>query len=169
MEVRPERAEDVEGIRRVVRAAFARDQEAALVDALRRGAGRFVSLVATDDGRVVGHILFTEVEIGNAGGGLALGLAPMAVLPDVQRGGIGSKLVEAGLDACRAEGAELVVVLGHPEYYPRFGFVPADELGLSYPDPVPREVFMAQRLVPASSHSGTVRYRAEFEDVADDG
>ena len=93
----------------------------------------------------------------------AAGLAPMAVHPDLQRRGIGSRLVEEGLEACRAAGRELVVVLGHPDYYPRFGFTPAAGLGLVWEHDAPSEAFLALELVPgAAGEGGMVSYRPEF-------
>ena len=162
--VRPERLGDQAAVRRVNRRAFDGDLEAGLVDRLRAAGAHRVSLVAFDDAtdELVGHILFTEVAVSN--GATAIGLAPMAVEPARQREGIGSLLVEAGLAACRQLGFALVVVLGHPEYYPRFGFAPADSFGLEYEEDVPTEVFMALELSPGAAEglAGTVSYRPEF-------
>ncbi len=164
--MRPERPADVEEIREILVAAFEREDEADLVERLRDGTGPFLSLVAEQAGRLEGHILFTEVRIEPECPGLALGLAPMAVRPGAQRGGIGSTLIEAGLRACRAAGARLVVVLGHPDYYPRFGFRRANAFGLSYEMSVPLEAFMVQAFGPrAEVPGGTVRYRPEFGEI----
>ncbi|MCW8139428.1 MAG: N-acetyltransferase, partial [Planctomycetota bacterium] len=127
--VRPEAPGEVEAIRRVNDAAFGRPDEGRLVDALRGAARPFVSLVAREGDEVVGHALFTPVTVGATSSALALG--PMAVVPGRQGVGVGSALVRAGLDACRALGHEVVFVLGHPGYYPRFGFVPAGPRGLT--------------------------------------
>jgi putative acetyltransferase len=121
--IRPESIQDRQSIWHVNQAAFEGDAEANLVDALRDGGFVDVSLVAEVDGTVVGHILFSRVAIvAKIGTVNALSLAPMAVLPSHQRQGIGTKLVESGLATCREQGHKIVVVLGHPEFYPRFGF-----------------------------------------------
>jgi putative acetyltransferase len=153
--------------------AFGRPQEAALVDALRAAAHPHVSLVAVEDEEVVGHIFFSPVSIepedavSMATGALAMGLAPMAVLPRCQNQGIGSELVRAGLRACLRLGCAVVVVLGHPDYYPRFGFVPASRMGLRCEYDVPDEVFMATELVPdaLAGVRGLVKYHPEFGKV----
>lgn len=121
--IRPETDADREAIWNVHRAAFDGDAEANLVDALRSGGYVEVSLAAEIDGKIVGHILFSRIAIVSENGSVdALSLAPMAVTPGRQRQGIGGRLVEAGLEACRERGHEIVLVLGHPEFYPRFGF-----------------------------------------------
>ncbi len=133
--VREETPADRDAVRRVNDAAFGRDAEGRLVDALRGAVSPVVSLVACDGDEVVGHVLFTPVTVDGAWTAMALG--PMAVAPERQRAGVGSALARAGLDACRALGHDVVFVLGHPEYYPRFGFVPAPPRGLTCKWPVP--------------------------------
>ena len=123
MRIRPETAADLAAIREVNRLAFDGEDEARLVDALRDGGYVRLSLVAEEEGRVVGHILFSDLPIVTEGGTVqALALAPMAVIPSHQRRGIGSMLVGEGLRTCAEAGHRIVVVLGHPEFYPRFGF-----------------------------------------------
>lgn len=174
--VRPETPDDREAVRRVHELAFEQPDEARLVDALRAAGDAAVSLVAARDGAVVGHIVFSPVRVEGAGGaaegdrgGLVLGLAPMAVLPALQRRGVGGRLVRDGLARCRRLGAVGVVVLGHAEYYPRFGFVPASRFGLTSTYDVPDEVFMALELVPGalaeSRRDGArvVRYAPAFD------
>jgi len=159
---------DFPTIRRVNESAFEQPNEAILVDALRRTAGTYLSLVAEKDGRVVGHIIFTEVRVeSGAGSWDAVGLAPMAVIPEHQRQGVGSQLVRLGLDACMRQGHSVVVVLGHPAYYPRFGFVPAVTKGLRCEYPVPDEVFLVAELMPEAlaGRTGLVKYRPEFAKV----
>lgn len=164
--IRPEREHDAVDVREVNERAFGGDLEARIVDALR-GSDGSISLVATLDGRVVGHILFTPVTIEPPETRIRVaGLAPMAVRPEFQRTGIGSALVRAGLDECRRHGYAAVVVVGHPEYYPRFGFVQAHTRNLRYVDEVPREAFMAIELEPGAlpAGGGVVRYRPEFSE-----
>jgi len=165
--IRGERTGDSEPIHAVNVAAFPTDAEARLVDALRAQVHGFVSLVAELDDTVVGHIAFSPVTIGDDPDERVLGLAPMAVRPDRQGQGVGSALVTAGLQACRDAGAVAVVVLGHPDYYPRFGFRPASRFGLSCEYDVPDEAFMALELKPGtlSSCHGMVRYHPAFQDV----
>jgi putative acetyltransferase len=163
--IRPERAGDAEAIRAVTAAAFPSPAEANLVDALRRQHASIVSLVADEGGRVVGHILFSPVTL-NDGEAALLGLAPMAVSPERQRQGIGSELVRAGLDASRRWGAAAAVVVGHPAFYPRFGFIPASRFGLRCEYDVPDDVFMALELKPGALRAGgLIRYHAAFADL----
>src|SRR5215510_15590554 len=129
--IRAEKPEDIPAIHHINTAAFGRPNEADLVDALRQHNALTISLVAVKDGHLVGHIALSPVTITSDTATIeALGLAPMAVLPDYQRRGIGSQLVEAGLTACHHTPYGVVVVLGHPHYSPRFGFTPATLHGI---------------------------------------
>lgn len=162
--IRAEEHRDVDDVRVVNERAFGGPDEAAIVDALR-GTPDALSLVAADDDRIVGHILFTPVRIEKAGTAIrAVGLAPMAVLPEYQRRGIGSELVRRGLEMCRASGQDAVVVVGHPAYYPRFGFAPAFTKRLECEFTVAREAFMVLELRAGALDGvhGVVRYRPEF-------
>jgi putative acetyltransferase len=162
--IRPEREEDRAAVRAVHEAAFPTDVEARLVDALRAGGNALVSLVAEVQGRVVGHVLFSPVSVEPALPGVAgAGLAPVAVLPAYQRQGIGARLIESGIAACRELGLGFVVVLGDPGYYQRFGFTRAGAFGLGNEYGVDEE-FMALELRPGclSGACGVVRYSAEF-------
>lgn len=168
--IRVEEPGDLPAIAQVHTRAFGRDDEARLVDALR-GTPAFIpdlSLLAAEGTEVVGHILFSRIAIG-AGGSVtkALSLAPLAVLPERQSRGIGSALVERGLAECRRLGHRVVVVLGHPTYYPRFGFTPAAPRGIHAPFPVRPEVFMVLALIPGALDGvhGEVEYPPEFSDV----
>jgi len=166
--IREETLEDHPAIREVNELAFATPEEAALVDRLRSDGLVLASLVACDGGEVVGHILFSELPIGTAGRRLrGAALAPMAVRPDLQRQGIGSALVRQGLEACRARTVEAVVVLGHPAYYPRFGFSAETARHLDAPFSGP--AFMALELKPGvlDGVSGAVTYPPAF-GLADD-
>jgi putative acetyltransferase len=162
--IRPETAQDRLDIWNVNQAAFGGDDEANLVDALRSGGFVEVSLVAEVDGQIVGHILFSRITIVTDDRTVdALSLAPMAVLPSHQRQGIGSRLVEAGLEACREKRHEIVVVLGHPEFYPRFGF--NAELARPLESPFGGgEAWMAMELVPGALDgvAGRVEYPPPF-------
>ena len=167
--VRPELPRDRAAVRDILVRAFPSDAEARLVEVLRGRTDPQVSLVATDPSdQAIGYILFTPVEIrGGSDGESAMGLAPMAVLPERQRAGIGTALVEEGLAACAALGARVVVVLGHPDYYPRFGFLPADDFGLYYARPGPNPAFMVCELQRGALHgrSGEVVYHAAFDSL----
>lgn len=110
-------------IRSINEAAFGRPDEADLVDGLRSEGAVLLSLVAEVERQIVGHVLFSRMSIETSGGPVpAAALAPVAVLPDHQRRGIGEQLIRHGLDLLRARGERIVIVLGHPGYYPRFGF-----------------------------------------------
>ena len=173
--VRVERPGDAAGIRETNEAAFGSPLEGSLVDTLRATAQAeacalqetYLSLVATIDDQIAGHILFTPVTLDPPVAVRIAGLGPMAVRPDHQRSGVGGQLIRAGLDACRAHGYAAVVVLGHPDYYPRFGFVPAHTFGLTCEFPCPPEAFMAIELESGSlrQSGGLVRYRPEFAEV----
>jgi len=169
MLIRAETPADAPAIHRLNELAFEQPAEADLVDALRLAARPFLSLVAAEEeGEIVGHICFTPVTVGDSQSSLSVaGLAPMAVLPGYQNQGIGSRLVETGLDECRRAGFTLAVVLGHPEYYPRFGFRPASAFGLRSEYDVPDPVFMALELFPGAAEgvSGLVRYHEAFAGV----
>jgi putative acetyltransferase len=159
--IRPERPEDASLIRHVNELAFGELAEADLVDKLRRTCGEALSLVAEDDGAIVGHILFTPVIV-EGRPTLGMGLAPMAVLPGRQRQGIGSQLVRRGLDSLRQRGCPFVVVVGHPGYYPRFGFEPASKHGFqSQWEGIPDTAFMVLVLDAhaMAGASGVARYR----------
>ena len=167
--IRPEQPEDIPLIHEVNEVAFGQPTEANLVNALRSACQNVVSLVAVSDGQIVGHILFTPVIVSDSAQKVkGMGLAPMAVLPAYQRQGIGSLLVESGLRILGTRNCPFVIVLGHTEYYPRFGFVPASRHGLDCQwDGVPEEVFMVLVLDEAimSGVSGVARYREEFDEA----
>jgi putative acetyltransferase len=173
MEVRAEKLEDIEAIHRVNVAAFGRESEADLVDQLR-GVASTLSFVAVESEQIVGHIFFSPVVILQSGRSaiageyaddlLILGLAPVAVLSDYQRQGIGSWLIRHGLKECARLGVKAVVVLGSPDYYPRFGFIPAKVKGLGCKYLVPDEAFMVLELESGALEgcAGVVEYRSEF-------
>ena len=167
--IRNEDPNDIPAIHRLNVAAFKGEGEANLVDRLRtRGAG-LLSLVAEEDGRVVGHIYFSPMTITAEDGRVfpAVGLAPLAVLPAFQNQGIGSQLVRAGLDGRCRMGHRLVIVLGHASYYPRFGFKPSLPCGIHWERPVDEAHFMVAELQPGAlaGVQGVARYQPEFEGV----
>ncbi|MBC3984719.1 N-acetyltransferase [Streptomyces sp. AC536] len=161
---RPETTADVAAIREINTAAFPTDLEAGIVDALRADPEAWIDglslLAEAPDGTPVAHALLTRCHVDGAP---ALTLGPCAVLPSAQRTGAGSAAIRAGLDAARARGEGLVLVLGHPEYYPRFGFTPASRFGIRAPFDVPDEAMMALALDPAHPiPTGTIQYPAAF-------
>jgi putative acetyltransferase len=159
-----ERPEDASAVDAIHASAFGRADEARMVAAVRAAGAAAVALVAAIDGRPVGHVLFSAVTIDGSSEPAGLGLAPVAVLPSEQRNGIGSRLIEAGLEHGRMLGYAYVVVLGHPAYYPRFGFTRASSFGLRCEYPVPDESFMALELQAGclEGRPGLVRYLPAF-------
>ncbi len=195
--LRAEEPGDAAAIRQIHRLAFEGEAEAEMVDAIRAADAAVLSLVAEEvagggasgaadvgaarqaggaveasgaaGGHLVGHVLFTRVTVTTTEGdevGL-LGLAPVGVLPSYQSRGIGTMLIEAGLEQLRAAGHPAVVVLGHPSYYPRFGFVPASSFGLRWERDAPDEAFMALELSAGALAGirGVVRFRPEFDEA----
>jgi len=164
IEVREERRTDLEAIREVNRRAFGQDQEADLIDALRSSGAASLSLVATVDEHIVGHIMYSPAQLGRIEG---RGLGPMAVLPEYQRRGIGSRLVETGNRQLEIAGCPFIVVLGHAAFYPRFGFKPARPMGITCEWDVPENVFLILVLdaLRMRGVSGLARYRHEFSEV----
>ena len=166
--IREETPEDVIAIRQVNEEAFRQPQEARLIDLLRAHGTVLLSLVAAVDDRVVGHILYSPVRLGSGAREVqGAGLGPIAMLPEFQRKGLGSKLIGEGTRRLRESGCPFIVVLGHPEYYPRFGFVAASRHGVRCQWKVRDEAFMllpldASRL---SAMSGLARYCDEFDTV----
>lgn len=170
--IRQETSDDFKEIFEVNHIAFGQENEAMLVDALRNNRRAFIpelSIVATDNKKIVGHILFTKINIKDDRGNIhvSLGLAPMAVRPEFQRSGIGGQLIKQGLKVAEGSGFRSVIVLGHEHYYPKFGFEPADKWNIRAPFDIPSDVFMAIELVKdgLKNISGTVMYPKEFEMV----
>ena len=164
--VRREEPGDGAAVRQINEEAFGSGLEAGIVESLRNAADT-ISLVATLDDQVVGHILFTPVTLEPARPHVRLAaLGPMAVRPDLQRQGIGTRLVRAGLQVCAESGYAAIVVVGHPEFYPRFGFHSGAARGLRCEFPVPDDVFMVRELEAGALQgvSGMVRYRPEFSE-----
>jgi putative acetyltransferase len=165
--IRVEQPEDRADIRRINEVAFGRKEEAEIVDMLRDSCSDLLSLIAIADRQPVGHILFSPVILDDAKTRpQGMGLAPMAVLPEYQRRGIGSRLVREGLGRLRSASIPFVVVLGHPDYYPRFGFRPASRYGIrcqwaGVPDPAFMILVFDEPALQGIS--GVARYRHEFD------
>ncbi|MGP3999058.1 GNAT family N-acetyltransferase [Streptomyces sp. 8N706] len=161
---RPETADDIPALRDIHRAAFPTSEEADIVDALRADPNAWINglsmVTQAGDGTLVGHALLTRCHID---GRPALALAPCAVLPAHQSQGAGSAAIRAALEAARAMGENTVVVLGHADYYPRFGFTPASRFGIRAPFEVPDEAMMALTLTTdRPAPTGTIQYPAAF-------
>lgn len=165
MEIRPEQDRDSAPIRHVHRRAFAQEQEGRIVDALRAVGAALLSLVAVDGDQVVGHVLFSPLKVGEVTGAA---LGPMAVVPERQRQGVGSRLVEAGIDHLARSRCPFVGLIGHPAFYPRFGFRPASSRGITCGWEVPDEAFMVLVLDEAAMQgvSGRAVFRREFSEVS---
>jgi putative acetyltransferase len=168
--IRREVPDDYTAIREVHVAAFGQDNEARLVEELRACSGfdGRLSLVAERDGRVIGHVLFSPITIrGECGAIAALVLAPLAVLPAHQNSGVGSRLVRRGLKACRGLGHGLVIVVGHPDFYRRFGFRRARSRGLTLPFDAPDDAFLLWEATPDEPRdiAGTVEFPPAFDNV----
>ena len=163
--IREEQPDDIGAIREVHRRAFGQDQEGNIVDALRANGAALTSLVATVDGRVVGHIMYSPLSVRGELTGAALG--PMAVIPEHQRQGIGSQLVETGNRRLDEAGCPFIVVVGHAHFYPRFGFKSASTQGITCEWDVPDDVFMLLVLDQAKMGrvSGLATYRHEFSTI----
>ena len=167
IQVRREETTDEAPIHVVNKAAFETHAEAALVDALRAEVGLFHSFLAEVDGRIVGHILLTPVDVVDKANWRAMALGPMAVLPEYQRHNVGSQLIHNALRLYPPEGHNVVFVLGHPEYYPRFGFRRMSEFGITCEFEAPDDVLMVTELTPGAiaGRTGEVRYHPLFKTV----
>ncbi len=167
IEIRKEESRDHEAIHQLNLIAFDNGPEAVLVDTLRASCEEYVSFVAVEDGSVIGHILFTPATVEGCSA-VGMGLAPMSVVPSLQRKGLGSRLVRYGLEYLRNAGCPFVIVLGHPEYYPRFGFEPCSKYHLrSQWEGVPDDAFLIvvfeSGVLPKTG--GIARYRDEFDQA----
>lgn len=180
-ELRPARKTDRDGIYKVHETAFGRADEAKLVETLLNDGADIseLSLVAVQNGAVIGHILYTEVQIlddknknlssmvrGKGGTAYAIALAPLAVLPERQKTGVGKALANESMKLADERGHGIIIVLGHPEYYPKFGFEPASKFGMNSPFDVPDDVFMAKPLTAYNEKiCGNVIYHEAFIEV----
>jgi putative acetyltransferase len=166
LEIREERLDDIAAVRDVNRRAFGQELEGKIFDALRSNRAALLSLVATLNGQVVGHIMYSPITVGDDAKGAAVG--PMAVLPEFQRQGIGSKLIETGNRKLKDADCPFIIVLGHADYYPRFGFEPASERGIKCEWDVPNDAFMLLILDETKMEgvSGVAKYRPEFSTLS---
>lgn len=166
--IRDESIQDAETVNVLLDQAFGRQAEARLVDRLRAGDKVAAAMIAEQNGRMLGHVVFSRVSVSSGRSDFAaLALAPLAVLPAFQRLGVGSALVSAGLERCRNSGHARVLVVGDPAYYSRFGFVPAARYGVRPPFETPPDTFMALELQPGAfaAATGVARYGHEFDDL----
>ena len=167
--IRKETPVDYDDVRDVNSRAFGQTDEGRIVDKLRGQDMAVISLVAVEGERIIGNILFSPVKVESDSGEFeAISLAPMSVLPEYQRKGLGSRLVKAGLEECRKLGYEIVFVLGHPQYYPRFGFTQARKKGIDCEFEVQDEAWMVLELKKGAlaGRTGTVKFQPEFSETA---
>ena len=168
IEIRQEQPRDIRQIQQLNIQAFGGRQEAELVDKLRSRCSDLLSLVAVLQDKVVGHILFSPVSVSsNQRTVVGMGLAPMAVIPEYQRQGIGGSLIKTGIAKLTKKRCPFLVVLGHPDYYPRFGFEPASGCGIRSEWKVPDEAFLIMVLNQSQIKgiNGVVNYRSEFSEL----
>jgi predicted N-acetyltransferase YhbS len=170
IKIRSEEKDDYNEIKKINELAFDQKNEGKLVDDLRKKPdfNHLLSLVAKIKGKIVGHILFYPIKIKNEKKEhIVLSLAPIAVHPDFQNLGIGSKLVKRGLETAKETGSAAVIVVGHPNYYPRFGFSPASKWNIKLPIECPYDVFLAIELKKNSLKgvSGLVEFPKEYYDA----
>ncbi|MFN2122743.1 MAG: GNAT family N-acetyltransferase, partial [Candidatus Promineifilaceae bacterium] len=167
--IREEITEDIPEIFEINEATFGRSEEAILVDRLRAKKAVLHSLVAVQDRRLVGHALFSPILIHGHNGVVKVvaALGPVAVLPSYQKQGIGGELINTGIEMCREAGYQAIIVLGHPDYYPRFGFQSAAPFGISSTYDVPDDAFMVLVLDPDALNElkGVAHYHPEFDGV----
>jgi putative acetyltransferase len=166
--IRKELPGDAPAIRLVNVEAFGQNDEADIVDALRQNCDDLLSLVAVEGSEILGHALWSPVTV-ESGAVISkgMGLGPVAVLKEFQRKGIGTRLINEGIELLRSRECPFVIVLGHPEYYPRFGFVPASRQGIKSEWDMPDNAFMVLLLDPSRAEEihGVAKYRPEFSMV----
>lgn len=167
--IRKEEEKDYKQIYEVNKLAFQQEYESKLIEKIRKSENFIpeLSIVAQIDDRIVGHILFSKIKIIGDSEYESLALAPMAVIPEYQKQGIGGKLIKKGLEVAKELGFDSVIVLGHKDYYPKFGFQKASKWNIKCPFEVPDEAFMAIELTEKAleGKAGTVEYPDEFNEV----
>ncbi len=167
--IREEKEKDCKKIYEVNKVAFGQEKESKLVDKIRKSENYIpgLSLVAETGGRIVGHILFSKMRIIGSSVFETLTIAPLAVIPDFQRQGIGSALVKEGMKKARELGFDSIILVGHKEYYPRFGFEKASKWNIKCPFTVPEEAFMAIELTEKAleGKAGTIKFSDEIMEA----
>lgn len=165
MDVRPEEPPDFDAVYRLNALAFGGNEEADLLGRMRKCVP-YYALVAEREGKVIGHIAFSGLTLNGADANLA-GLAPMAVLPEFQNQSIGSELVRRGLEWMKREGFGAVFLIGHPSFYPRFGFEPAGRLGFTCEFPAPDDAFLVCQLANGAlpERGGLIEYNEAFKGL----
>ena len=168
--IRTEGEKDYERVYEINKLAFQQEDESKLIENIRKGENFIpeLSLVAEIDNQIVGHILFSKIQIIGSSVFESLALAPMAVIPDLQKQGIGTALINKGMKKAKEMGFDSIIVLGHSEYYPKFGFLKASKWNITCPFEVPDEAFMAIELTEKAfdGKSGIVKYPDEFMEDA---
>ncbi len=166
--IRSEREEDFSAVYEINCKAFGTKEEALLVNKLRKSGIPLISLVSELNNKLVGHILFSQAHIVSENSRIEImALAPMAVMPEYQRQGVGTEMVKKGLELCAQNGYRAIAVLGHPEYYPRFGFEPSVNFNITCSYEVPEDVFMIMELKDGFLNSliGRVKYHKLFDEL----
>ncbi|MCD6106616.1 MAG: N-acetyltransferase [Caldisericaceae bacterium] len=167
--IRKEEEKDYKQVYEVNKLAFQQENESILIEKIRKGENFIpdLSLVAEIDNRIVGHILFSKIKIVGDSIFESIALAPMAVIPAFQKQGVGSKLIKKGMAKAKELGFDSIIVLGHKDYYPKFGFERASKWNIKCPFKVPEEAFMAIALTKKAleDKAGTVKYPDEFMEV----
>ena len=167
--IRKEEEKDYKQVYEVNKLAFQQENESILIEKIRKGENFIpdLSLVAEIDNRIVGHILFSKIKIVGDSIFESIALAPMAVIPAFQKQGVGSKLIKKGMAKAKELGFDSIIVLGHKDYYPKFGFERASKWNIKCPFKVPEEAFMAITLTKKAleDKAGTVKYPDEFMEV----
>lgn len=167
--IRKEEEKDYKQVYEVNKLAFQQENESILIEKIRKGENFIpdLSLVAVINNRIVGHILFSKIKIVGDSIFESIALAPMAVIPAFQKQGVGSELIKKGMAKAKELGFDSIIVLGHKDYYPKFGFERASKWNIKCPFEVPEEAFMAIELTKKAlkGKAGTVKYPDEFMEV----
>jgi putative acetyltransferase len=159
MLIRKEKEKDFDQIRNINDICFAGEYESKLIDNLRKGSNFILSLVAEKNGKIIGHIMYSRIKIRDT---YSTTLAPMCVLPEYQKQGIGTKLIRESINYLKEMKEKSIIVLGHTDFYSRSGFEKASNFGVKFPFKIADELFMAMELEEGSLTAGVVEYGEEF-------